>query len=122
MIRIIVQTDLTPISYFKRLRCLHDALHLNWWNAFKILNKMRKNYGLVIQPIINNETQYIIDEMDILHSKLFKYFHTVWRNSINGPQTIVPNDKYKYLYTFDMLKVYISLTPGFIDSRLSIFP
>ena len=83
---------------------------------------MRKNYGLVIQPIINYESQYIIDEMDILYSKLFKYFHTIWRHSINGPQTIVPNDKYKHLHTFDVLKVYISLTPGFIDSRLSIFP
>ena len=122
MIRVIAQRRVPSAhSFLQRVRMLHDTFNISYFKAIKLDYKLNKGYGIVINTIMASKDQGMMLMMSDIHSKLHRFYDTQWKIGIEGCGQQIPLKDYKQIIIKGGYRVFISLKPGFIDSRLEIY-
>ena len=112
MIRVIAQRRVPSAhSFLRRMRVLHDTFNISYFKAIKLAYKLNKGYGIVINTILASKDQGMMLMMS----------DTQWKIGIEGCGQQMPLKDYKQIIIKGGYRVFISLKPGFIDSRLEIY-
>lgn len=120
MIRIIVQRRVnTKHSWYERIKCLHNVFDISWFKAIKLAYQIHKGYGIVINTLLPEDGPYMIECMNVIHSKLHRMYETHYKLQSSHP--FIPRDKYKLLLMRAGYRVNLALKQGYIDYNLEIY-